>query len=274
MPLYSDDLGVKLFKTEFDDSKLEQLKAKLPKDFIISIFGFAGAGKGTLSTHLSQVLNIANIDSGRIWRALTYGYLQTGLEGSPEATVEIFSRINMRITEDKQTEVAFDGKWLALEQLRRPEVDARVPHLAKIDFNREQYYKFLADFLTNLHQPCILDGRGATPPHIQKAEANGVQIIRFFLDASDDVKAARYYRAWLSKQKASDANFQETDTQKQQILEEFRQTIIERNQRDWQTWIELNMGTITPDTAVMDTSNMTIEEENQTALAHILNRLG
>lgn len=273
MSIYPDSLGIHLSKNSLTFDQIENIKSSLPKNVIVRIFGFAGAGKGTLSQILSSYLSIPNVESSLIWRAATHIFEELTLPITPKNGKLVFSKIQTTTGEGNTLNIVYDGILLEKSVLKRSFIDEKVSIYSSVDFLREEFYDKLVSFLKSISSSCILDGRGAYPRYIKDMEANGYNIIRIFLDARDDVKAERYYLAKIGKLKLKNSNFVESESEKIKIINEFKLAIVERNKNDWETWLRLNMGTLTEDTGVLDTSDLNEQETAQTALAFIKSRI-
>lgn len=274
MPFYDVLDNPRLAKASCSEFEKNFIKENFPKDVIIRVFGFAGSGKGTLSSSLATILQIPNVESSFIFRGLTYLYLELGLESSFENSQKIFELLTCIPGESGELEVYYKDQKISKEVLKTPVIDQKVATYASVDYNRELYYDKLIVFLQLIQNSCILDGRGANTKYIKVMESLGRKIVRIFLDASDTVKAQRYYSARIAKLMLADSAFHEGEKERQLILEEFKSGIVKRNEQDFATWINLDMGVITPDTVILDTTEMTPEEANQTAIKYIGTKLG
>jgi cytidylate kinase len=139
---------------------------------------------------------------------------------------------------------------------------------------RQKFDEKLVDLVENkIASACVADGRGSHEPYLVRAEKNGMQVIRILVDADYEVRAERYYQDYLRKQQTNNPNFQETPELRNQVLEEFKQTIVQRDERDAQTIQEQEIGLISPDSGILDTSHKTPQEVLETALTFISEQL-
>jgi cytidylate kinase len=270
---YPQGIGKKIQKQLISSEDLQKLVNNFPSKTILRVFGFAGTGKGTLSSSLAQIFNIPNVESSLIWRGLTYIYEDLKLDMNQENSELVLSKLSVTHGQKNQIQVFYNGSVIDRSVLKSPLVDKSVAFSSGDKFLREKFYDIMIDYLNQIDSSCVLDGRGANPRYIQGAEKSGYKVIRLLLDASEEEMAHRYYSAYLAKKQKNDPNYIETDAQRQQMMEDFTQGIIARNKYDWNTWNNLNLGTITPDTAIFDTTGMTIEEVTQTVLCYIKNTL-
>jgi len=274
MSLYPENIGTTLEKNSFDYSLVEHIKNRLnEKKTIIRIYGFAGTGKGTLSKELAKYLDIPNIDSGLFWRAITSIYEDLKLDISPDNSSVVFNLLEVYPDEKGSLTLKYKDHVFSRSDLKNPFIDSKVALYASSDYNREKYYDKLIAYLSLLNQSCILDGRGAYPRYISESEKNGFQIIRILVDCEDEIKAKRYYSAYINKEKQKNPDFVQNQEEKVQMIEDLQKGILDRNQKDAQTWISLDMGMITADSAILDTSYLTESESTDLALNFIKERV-
>ncbi len=107
------------------------------KKIIIAIDGPAGSGKSTTARELATRLNYLYIDTGAMYRTVTYMALKNGCENNP---VEVIDRLKHSVIglnyQDGVTYVSFDGVDVT-EELRTKEVNALVSTISKIKEVRE-----------------------------------------------------------------------------------------------------------------------------------------
>jgi len=264
--IYPNNIAKKLEYSEYNFDNIEFLKSKLPKNLIIRIYGFAGVGKGTVSKMLSQALDIANVETSFILRCATYIYQDLGLELNNQNTDLVFSK--MKVWVDSQSlKFEYKDKPLTSIELKTPQVDQQVPIVAQNQYIRDKFDDYLDNLVKDMQKAFISDGRGSHEPYLVKAEERGQLVIRILLDASDEVKAERYLAAFIAKNPEANKQTQI------QVLEEFKNTIIARNNKDAQNIIEKNLGLISSDSGLIDTSNFTTNQVLETALDFINSKL-
>ena len=123
--------------------------AKTPGKIIVAIDGQAASGKGTLARKLGEVLNLAYLDSGSLYRATGVAVLQAG--GDPGREVDAVRAaqtldLNRYTREDLRTEAASvaSSKVAAIPGVRA----------ALLDYQRRFAYRPPADKAGS-----VLDGR-------------------------------------------------------------------------------------------------------------------
>jgi cytidylate kinase len=245
---------------------------QLDKKTIIRIFGLAGAGKGTLAKQLVDYYNIDNLETSYILRSATYIYLQLGLKFNDENTKKVFEQIKVTFSEKK-----LHFSWIKSEQeqikltdkeLRSNEVQAKVAVFSGNPEFRSQYYSQINYVLNNLIDcAVILDGRGSNTPYLNQAEADGFKIVRVFLWASEKSNYQRYKTAYKIRNNVIDLSWTLEEEAKCQA--EFKTNISDRNVQDYNNAISNNLGLLTVDTAIIDTSNLTPVQVLQVAVDFI-----
>lgn len=174
------------------------------KTYVIAIDGPAGSGKSTIARELGKILGIRYLDSGALYRALTY-YLwrlyneEKTLEEFP-VWVECKSKEGMEIWKNAEISVIFGDNeenqiFLNGENvtaiIRTPEITEKTKYIA----NQRPYRDFINQKLRELAhtQSLVLDGRDIgtevfpDTPH------------KFFLTASPEERARRRYNEMLEK---------------------------------------------------------------------------
>jgi pantoate ligase/cytidylate kinase len=110
---------------------------------MIAIDGPAGAGKSTVARKVAEVLNLFYLDTGAMYRALTWFILQSGVDLNDEPTVaELASqcRIDFNSDDALQPSVFVNGRDVTWD-IRTPEVTAQVSTIAAQGAVREALVK-------------------------------------------------------------------------------------------------------------------------------------
>jgi cytidylate kinase len=100
---------------------------------VIAIDGPAGAGKSTVARRVAQELGLVFLDTGAMYRALTWKALSEGLDlGDEAALTALAKRCAIAFTPGPEGDrVAIDGRDVT-EAIRTPEVTRRVSEVAKL----------------------------------------------------------------------------------------------------------------------------------------------
>jgi cytidylate kinase len=106
---------------------------------VITLDGPAGAGKTSTAKEVARRLGLRHLDSGALYRALTFALLEAGVpeERWPDLSVEELRALGVsQIGRAEGFEVRV-GDRVVDEELRTPEVTSRVSVLAKVPAVRE-----------------------------------------------------------------------------------------------------------------------------------------
>ena len=202
---------------------------------IIAVDGPAGAGKSTISKLIAQKLNIMYIDTGAMYRAVTYYFLENNIDINDKNSV-ISSLDNIDIDFDK--EKVYICNVEVTNQIRTKAVNDKVSDVSAIAIVREKMLELQRKM--SQKKSVLLDGRDIATVVFPNAN------YKFFLTASVDIRAKRRYLEEVSK-----GNLQAD-------INEIKKSIENRD------YIDSNRK-ISPlkkadDAIIIDTSDMNIEQ--------------
>lgn len=211
----------------------------------IAIDGPAGAGKSTVARQLAKRLGYLYIDTGAMYRALTWKALKKGTRVTDEAAlVNLARNTSFEFKEVAPGEVSIycDGEDVS-HIIRSPEVSRLVSRVAAWPKVREEMVGLQRDLAVKGR--VVMDGRDIGTCVLPEAP------YKFFLTASLEERARRRWRELV----AQGNNVS---------LEKVKQEIEERDRRDSQRAVAPLRPA--PDAIIIDTSNLTPEEVTE----HIL----
>lgn len=164
----------------------------LNKGIIIAIDGWSSCGKSTLAKAIAKKLNYAYIDTGAMYRACTYFFLQQQIDLKDEEAVEAALK-NIQITFksiDGINTTFLNGKNVE-QEIRSMEVSNLVSPVAELSVVR----KFLVEQQQAMGQQksVILDGRDIGTVVFPNAE------LKIFLTAEPEVRAKRRFEELKQK---------------------------------------------------------------------------
>ena len=100
------------------------------KNLQIAIDGPAGAGKSTVAKKLAEKLNITYVDTGAMYRALTYKALRDGIDiYNTGKIIELAKDTNIIMS---QGNLYIDNQLVHEEDIKSKDVTNYVSHVAKI----------------------------------------------------------------------------------------------------------------------------------------------
>lgn len=206
--------------------------------FNVAIDGPAGAGKSTIARLVANDLGFVYIDTGAMYRAVTWKILQEGLQ--PEQIVEmvaIAGRMEIRLTPGEEGQLVFvDGENVTSE-IRSALVTSNVSRIASIAEIRQILTVKQKEMAKD--KGVVMDGRDIGSQVLPDAE------VKIFLTASVKIRAERRYKEIFRSQPDI-------------TLERLEKEIAERDRLDEQRETAPLM--MASDAVFMDTTDMTIPE--------------
>ncbi|MCF0223704.1 MAG: (d)CMP kinase [Fibrobacter sp.] len=157
--------------------------------FIIAIDGPSGTGKSTTAKIIAKTLNITYLDTGAMYRAITFAALKEGITPTDDAALrELLDKTTIDFGEGNKMYI--DGVCRESE-IRGPEVSSKVsPYSANPTVRSALTEK---QRQIGSKQSCILDGRDIGTVVFPNAE------YKFFLVTDLKVRAERRYQECLER---------------------------------------------------------------------------
>lgn len=206
---------------------------------IITIDGPAGSGKSTAARRLANLLGIAYLDTGAMYRAATLAAMRAGIDLADDNALAAVARAcDIRLECGPQSARVFLDGVEVTEQIRSARISADSSLLARVPDVREVMVRRQQQIGRQLHD-LVSEGRDQGSVVFPDAD------FKFFLDASPEVRARR--RCEELRGKGQDADLQ-------QVLEE----IFARDRSDRSRAVA---PLLVPAGAIeLDTSAMSIEQ--------------
>lgn len=210
----------------------------MQKFIIIAIDGPAASGKSSLAKYLADRLNFLYVDTGAMYRAITYFAINNNLVNDEQALVEATKKINLSLEyKNGITHVYINGNDVT-EKIRSPRVNSKVSDVSRIQGVRTELVKLQQKF--GEQNNLIVEGRDTTTVVFPNAD------LKIFLTADVKERAKRRHKEFLEKGvKIS--------------LDEVEKSIMNRDKID--SGREVSPLTKADDAVEIDTTNLTIEEE-------------
>ncbi len=204
----------------------------------IAIDGPAGAGKSTIAKKLARELDFIYVDTGAMYRAIAYFFIENGIESLDGINVKVLcAQMDIRISyEDGNQQVILNGKNVT-SHLRDEAVGKMASNVAVNGDVREKLLD-LQKYIAN-EADVVMDGRDIGTKILPDAE------LKVFLTASVDVRAKRRYDELVAKGIESN-------------LDEIKEDIRIRDERDMNR--EISPLCQADDAVLIDSSFMTIDE--------------
>lgn len=161
---------------------------------IIAIDGPAASGKSTVAKEVAKRFGFRYIDTGAMYRAVTWKALKEKIDITNKDTVAALARgaeIEISKIEDTHYKVTIDGEDVT-EAIRAPKVSAAVSTVSKVPGVRTALVKKQRSY-ADIYPDLVLDGRDIGTVVFPNAE------VKVFLKASPYERAKRRYRELKDK---------------------------------------------------------------------------
>ena len=201
---------------------------------IIALDGPAGAGKSSVSKMVAKRLNCTYLDTGAMYRAITYEALKRNISEEKEI-VQMVENLNMDICAKEDTmHVFIDGEDIT-QYLRTSEVSSNVSRVSAFQGVRNAMVKLQRKVAEKGN--AVLDGRDIGTVVFPDAD------LKIFLTASVHTRALRRYK-----------ELKDTDTTLERIEEEIKR----RDNLDMTR--KISPLRKADDAILLDNSDLTLEE--------------
>jgi cytidylate kinase len=158
---------------------------------IVAIDGPAASGKSTAAKKLAEQLNFVYLDTGAMYRAITYLALKKGIVEDESAIIEMTKNLDMSLKfENGVTRVFVNGDEVT-EFIRTKEVNAKVSDVSRIKEVRSELVKIQKRLSEK--GSLVAEGRDITTVVFPEAD------VKIFMTASLDVRTDRRHKEFLEK---------------------------------------------------------------------------
>ncbi len=157
--------------------------------FQIALDGPAGAGKSTVARLVAGKLGFTYVDTGAMYRAVTWKVLQAGIDPADESTISgLVESLQMDLTPTEEGQmVALNGEDVT-SFLRTPQVTANVSQVSRVEAVRIRLIEWQREL--SLSRDVVMDGRDIGTRVLPDAP------VKVFLTATAE---ARANRRWLEQ---------------------------------------------------------------------------
>lgn len=152
---------------------------------VITIDGPAASGKSSIARLVAQRLGRTYVNTGNMYRAMTWAVLQAGVDPRDADAVRAAAAgivIESPVVEGK-TQVCISGRTATDAELNSDPVNRAVSFIASVDEVRDRLVAYQRELAT--HGPLVMEGRDIgsvvfpDSPH------------KIYIDASEEVRASR-----------------------------------------------------------------------------------
>lgn len=221
--------------------------ARLP---IIAIDGPAGSGKTTTARLLAERLGFTYIDTGAMYRALTLAALEQGVPMNDEALASLLERSNIELRSTPEGQRTFLDGHDVTERIRMPDVTTHVSQVSSFPSVRAAMVRIQQQL--GARGGVVMDGRDIGTAVFPDAD------VKIYMTADLATRAERR----LEELRATDPALSLHDVVSQ---------LDERDRRDSSR--ELNPLRRADDAIVIDTTNMSIEEQVECIARYVRERI-
>lgn len=210
----------------------------MDKRISIAIDGPAAAGKSTVAKVVAKKLSYVYIDTGAMYRAITYAALEQKVDiENEEKLMEVVKNVNIEFQQGENTQLVFLNGQDVSEVIRTPDVTNRVSIVAKHRLVREEMVRRQQELAEK--GGVVMDGRDIGTHVLPDAE------VKIFMLASVEERAERRHLENINK--GFDSN-----------LEQLQEEIAQRDKLDSER--EVSPLKKADDALELDTTSLSIEE--------------
>jgi len=215
---------------------------------VITIDGAAGVGKTTTAKKLARMLGFRYLDTGAMYRAITYFFIQHQVDiESKNMVISSLDTLNLDVSFpiDRPTKIMLDGEDIS-EDIRKKVVTNRVSQVSAIEDVRKKMVKIQKEIVSDGN--FVVEGRDIGTVVFPNAEH------KFFLVADYDTRAKRRLKDFHSVNEELD-------------LSDIKNDLIRRDERDKNR--KLSPLKKAEGAVVIDTSNCSIDEQVESIYKYI-----
>ncbi|MFJ8527129.1 (d)CMP kinase [Bacillus sp. NPDC094106] len=210
----------------------------MDKRISIAIDGPAAAGKSTVAKVVAKELSYVYIDTGAMYRTLTYAALEQNVDiENEEKLMDVLKNVHIEFQQGENTQLVFLNGQDVSEVIRTPDVTNRVSIVAKHRLVREEMVRRQQGLAAK--GGVVMDGRDIGTHVLPNAE------VKIFMLASVEERAGRRHLENMKKGFASS-------------LEQLKKEIAQRDKLDSER--EVSPLKKADDALELDTTSLSIEE--------------
>ena len=205
-------------------------------DRIIAIDGPAGSGKSSVSRSVAAKLDWIMLDTGAMYRAITWAVLEANISPSDaDSVAKIASSVKIDLGTHPQDKKVFLNDVDVTQEIRSPEVTASVSAVSAIDGVRKRLVELQRAVVRKSEHGIVIEGRDIGSVVLPDAK------LKIFLTADPRVRAQR---------RSAEIGKPLTESE----LDAMEASITERDQKD--STREISPLVAAADAIVIDTSDL------------------
>lgn len=218
---------------------------------IIAIDGYSSCGKSTIAKSLAEALDYIFIDTGAMYRAVTYFFLKNNIDVKDAAAVEkALEQISISFQKNENKNETYLNGENVEKAIRTMEVSSHVSPVAAVSAVRRAMVA--QQQAIGVEKGVVMDGRDIGTVVFPDAE------MKLFVTADPDIRAQRRHVELLKRGEQID-------------IESVKANLLERDE------IDSNRADSplrqAEDAIVLDTSHMTMEEQLDTAFKMVKQKI-
>ena len=159
---------------------------RVGRPLVVAIDGPSGSGKSSVSKEVARRLRLAYLDTGAMYRALTWHCVDQGLDLEDAAAVEQASRdLVLELSSSPQEDFVRVRGTDVTDAIREPEISAAVSAVATTLGARTELIRRQRALIEKHHRRIVVEGRDITTVVAPGAE------VRMLLTASEEARLRR-----------------------------------------------------------------------------------
>lgn len=176
---------------------------RLGKHLVVAIDGPSGSGKSSVSREAARRLHAAYLDTGAMYRAVTWHCLHRGISLQDAPAVEAAAReVRLQVTTGAHEEQVLVEGHDVTEAIREPRVSEAVSAVATTLGARAELVRRQRQIIADSNHRIVVEGRDITTVVAPHAE------VRILLTASEEARLRRRDRQLGGTQTAQQLNEQ------------------------------------------------------------------
>lgn len=205
---------------------------------IVAIDGPAASGKSTAAKKLAELLGYVYLDTGAMYRAITYIALKNNIVDDIDKVIKAVKGLDISLKFENSVTRVFINDEEVTDFIRTPEVSEKVSEISRIPEVRTELVRLQKQMSEK--GSIVAEGRDITTVVFPNAD------VKIYMNASADVRTERRYKEFIEK--GMDVK-----------IDDVRENLKKRDEID--SGREISPLRKTEEAIEVDTTNLTVEEE-------------